>query len=60
MTHLMARGGFPGTRDVAPAMGVHRASGATQQESHLGPPKAGPPKEQKSSLDAQVGGLGVA
>jgi len=32
-------------------MGVHRASGATHPESHLGPPQPGPPKEQESSLD---------
>ena len=60
MTHLMARGGFPGRRDVAPAMGVHRASGATHPESHLGPPQAGPLKEQESSLAAQVSCLGAA
>jgi len=41
-------------------MGVHRASGATHPESHLGPPQAGPPKEQESSLAAQVACLGAA
>ena len=59
-THLMARGGFPGRRDAAPAMGIHRASGASCPESHLGPPQAGPPREQESPLAAQVAYLGAA
>jgi hypothetical protein len=34
------------------AMRCHRTSGATHLESHLESPKAGPPKEQESPLDA--------
>ena len=60
MTHLMARGGFPGRRDAASAMGVHRASGASCPESHLGPPQAGPAREQESSLAARVACHGAA
>jgi hypothetical protein len=47
---------FPGRREAASAMGVHRASGATHPEIHLGPPKAG----RFSSLDKQVAYLGAA
>ena len=60
MTHLMAQGGFPSRRDVASAMGVHRASGASCPEGHLGPPQAGLPREQESPLAAQVAYLGGA
>ena len=60
-THLMARGGFPGRRaaplrDAVPSIKRRNAPGKPPS----GPPKAGLPRDQGSSLAAQFALLGAA